>query len=154
MRRCSRGAARTKRRTESTFAHSLGCLRFLNARKKGPSVRGGLSSCVSVRHGYAHSGIAIQSVVPMTTAGGKGVGGMGLQERGCCIHSANDTIHKLTHFEGLLCRLAGADGDEARPGHAAETLQMEPLQHRHGRHGIVLHGKNNSAEQEIENIVN
>lgn len=80
---------------------------------------------------------------------------------------ATQHTHRLTHFEGLLRRLAGADGDEARPRHAAETLQMEALQHRHGRHGVVLGGKTTAqlrqtgltmreevdADQETENIV-
>lgn len=123
----------------------------------------GGSSCVSLRHRFANSGIAIQSAVPMTTAGGgRGAVG-GLMRSRCQRHS----IHRLTHFEGLLRRLAGADGDEARPRHAAETLQVEPLQHRHGRHGVVLGGKTTAqlrqtrltvreevdADQETENIV-
>lgn len=155
-------AAREKRRTESTFAHSLVCLRFLNALQEREQ---GGSSCVSLRHHFANSGIAIQSAVPMTTAGCGGCGGAvgGSMRSRCQRHS----IHRLTHFEGLLRRLAGADGDEARPRHAAETLQMEPLQHRHGRHGVVLGGKTTAqlcqtrltvreevdADQETENIV-
>lgn len=89
------------------------------------------SGCVSVRQRFANSGIVIQSAVPHDDSGGSDAfAGPPTPRR--------RWIHKLTHFEGLLRVLAGADDDEARPRHAAETFQMEPLQHRHGRHGVVL----------------
>lgn len=73
---------------------------------------------------------------------------------GGCTSESVATTRKLTHFEGLLRLLAGADGDEARPRHAAEALQVEPLQHRHGRHGVVLRGKTTVQMRKIENIFN
>lgn len=36
------------------------------------------------------------------------------------------------YFEGSLRWFAGADDNEARASHAAETFQMQAFQHRHG----------------------
>lgn len=54
------------------------------------------------------------------------------------------------YFEGLLCRLTGADDNESRASHAAETFQMQPFQYRHGRHGIVLQRKQQKDHLVIE----
>lgn len=60
---------------------------FVNAlRERG---QGG-SSCVSLRHRFANSGIAIQSGVPMTTAGGAVAGGG-------CAFAVPATQHAQTH---------------------------------------------------------
>lgn len=77
----------------------------------------------------------IDFVVPMATDGRRGDGGDGW---GGWTKQWDDTLTAHAYFEGFLCVLAGADDDEARSSHAAEALQVQPLQHRHGRHGVVL----------------
>lgn len=50
------------------------------------------------------------------------------------------TTHTCTssYFEGFLRWFTGADDNEAWSSHAAEAFQVQPFQHRHGRHSVVL----------------
>ena len=43
-----------------------------------------------------------------------------------------------TYLEGFLGLFTGADDDEPGSPHAAEALEVQPLQHWHGGHSIVL----------------
>lgn len=52
-------------------------------------------------------------------------------------HSTHTHTHS-PYFEGFLRGFTGADDNQARSPHAAEALQVQPLQHRHSRHGVVL----------------
>lgn len=60
------------------------------------------------------------------------------------------THTQTSYFEGFLCRFTGADDDEARSSHTAETFQMKRFQHRHGRHGIILQNTIQSVEAKTE----
>lgn len=42
------------------------------------------------------------------------------------------------YLQSFLCVFTGADGDEIRSGHTAETLQMKSLLYWNRRHGVVL----------------
>lgn len=54
------------------------------------------------------------------------------------------------YFEGFLRRFTGADDNESWASHAAEAFQVQPFQHRHGRHGIVLQRKQQKQNLLIE----
>ncbi len=72
-----------------------------------------------------------------TTAGSKAIGR--------CIYCTYNT-YAHTYFEGFLCWFAGADDNEAWSSHTAEALQVQAIQHRHGRHSIVLQSTSQLGE--------